>query len=101
MLFALVGPALGQSGGGESGGEPPTLRPDLPSDLARFPALDSWIRIDAQGHATMFTGKAELGQGIRTALAQLAADELDLPLARVTLVTHTTRPTRAGDLLAG
>ena len=49
----------------------------------------------------MFTGKAELGQGIRTALAQLAGDELDLPLARVTLVTHTTRPTRAGDLLAG
>ena len=46
--------------------------------------LDAWIRINADGTATVFTGKVELGQGILTALAQIAAEELDLPLARVT-----------------
>ena len=38
--------------------------------------LDSWIRIDANGAITVFTGKAELGQGIKTALIQVAAEEL-------------------------
>ena len=38
--------------------------------------LDSWIRIDADGSITVFTGKAELGQGIKTALIQIAAEEL-------------------------
>ena len=42
--------------------------------------LDAWIRINADGTATVFTGKVELGQGILTALAQIAAEELDLPL---------------------
>ena len=57
-------------------------------EASRQPAgnrmLDAWIRIDADGSATVFTGKVELGQGILTALAQIAAEELDLPLARVT-----------------
>ena len=44
--------------------------------------LDAWLRINADGTATVFTGKVELGQGILTALAQIAAEELDLPLAR-------------------
>ena len=38
--------------------------------------LDAWIRIDPDGKITIFTGKAELGQGIKTALVQLAAEEL-------------------------
>ena len=38
--------------------------------------LDSWIRVDADGRITVFTGKAELGQGIKTALIQIAAHEL-------------------------
>ena len=45
----------------------------LPGDLAKYPVLDSWIRVDADGHITVFTGKAELGQGIKTALIQVAA----------------------------
>ena len=47
--------------------------------------LDSWIRIDADGAITVFTGKAELGQGIKTALLQIAAEELDVDPARITL----------------
>ena len=54
----------------------------LPGSLDGNPKLDAWIRIDADGSATVFTGKVELGQGILTALAQIAAEELDLPLGR-------------------
>lgn len=103
MLFALAGPAAAQQqlGGGEGGDEPPDIRPDLPGNLSKFPALDSWIRIDAEGRATVFTGKAELGQGIRTALVQLAADELDMPLDRVTLITADTARTPNEGVTAG
>ncbi len=65
----------------------------LPGSLAKAPFLDSWIRIDDKGNATVFTGKAELGQGIKTALVQLAAEELVLDPARVTLVTADTERT--------
>ena len=55
----------------------------LPGSLGGNRMLDAWIRINADGTATVFNGKVELGQGIVTALAQIAAEELDLPLARV------------------
>jgi CO/xanthine dehydrogenase Mo-binding subunit len=59
--------------------------------------LDAWIRIDADGSATIFPGKIELGQGITTALTQIAAEELDLPLARVhVLTTDTSRSPNEG-----
>ena len=44
--------------------------------------LDAWLRIDPAGTVTVFTGKVELGQGILTAIAQIAADELDIDLAQ-------------------
>src|SRR4051812_27430479 len=46
-----------------------------PGSLKGAPYLDSWIRIDADGGITIFTGKAELGQGFRTACQQIAAEE--------------------------
>lgn len=52
--------------------------------------LDSWIAIAADGSVTAFTGKAELGQGILTAQAQLVAEELCVPLSRVTIVQCDT-----------
>jgi CO/xanthine dehydrogenase Mo-binding subunit len=51
----------------------------LPGSLQNNRKLDGWIRIDADGIATVFSGKVELGQGILTALEQIAAEELDLP----------------------
>src|SRR5579863_2785814 len=42
--------------------------PSLPVDLRTNRRLDGWIRIDEEGTVTIFTGKAELGQGILTAL---------------------------------
>jgi nicotinate dehydrogenase subunit B len=109
VFFALTGTALAQddgqsqglSGGGEGGGGPKKVRPDLPGSLATQPELDAWIRIAPDGHATVFTGKVELGQGIKTALMQLAIDELDLPDNSVTLVTADTGRTPDEGITAG
>src|SRR5207302_5010899 len=49
--------------------------------------------IDADGSITIFTGKAELGQGFRTACQQIAAEELDVPFASLKLVTADTSRT--------
>jgi hypothetical protein len=49
----------------------------LPGSLAENRMLDAWIRVNADGSATIFPGKVELGQGITTALTQIAAEELD------------------------
>jgi len=55
----------------------------LPGSLAANPALDTWLRVAADGSVTLSPGKCELGQGIQTALAQIAAEELDVPFERV------------------
>ena len=62
----------------------------LPGSLNNNRMLDSWLRIDADGTVTVFTGKIELGQGIGTALAQIAADELDVDLKRLKIVHGDT-----------
>src|SRR5215813_1623784 len=62
----------------------------LPGSLQNNRRLDGWIRINADSSATIFTGKVELGQGILTALAQIAAEELDLPLSRITMISGDT-----------
>ena len=65
-------------------------RARLPGSLDNNRMLDAWIRIGADGKVTVFTGKVELGQGILTALAQIAAEELDVPLARVSMISGDT-----------
>jgi CO/xanthine dehydrogenase Mo-binding subunit len=67
--------------------------PSPPGSLKGAPYLDSWIRIDADGNITAFTGKAELGQGFKTAFQQIAAEELDVPFASVKVVTADTSRT--------
>ncbi|HLX14323.1 MAG TPA: molybdopterin cofactor-binding domain-containing protein, partial [Bradyrhizobium sp.] len=67
--------------------------PKPPGSLAKTPFLDSWIRIDADGGITVFTGKAEIGQGFKTAFQQIAAEELDVPFASLKLVTADTQRT--------
>jgi nicotinate dehydrogenase subunit B len=65
----------------------------LPGSLQNNRRLDAWIRINPDGGATIFTGKVELGQGILTALAQIAAEELDLPLSRIEMISGDTGQT--------
>ena len=62
----------------------------LPGSLQNNRMLDAWLRIDPSGTVTIFSGKIELGQGIGTALAQIAADELDVDLKRVSLIHGDT-----------
>ena len=56
----------------------------LPADFNAF------LRIGADGRVTLFTGKIEMGQGIVTSLAQMLADELDVPVDRVDMVMGDT-----------
>ena len=56
---------------------------NLPQSILNNPELDSWIRIDPDETITVFTGKVEIGQGIKTALAQICAEELDVSLERI------------------
>src|SRR5215472_7823227 len=58
--------------------------------LAANPRLSSWIRFAADGQVIISPGKVEIGQGIVTALAQIAADELDVEIGRVRMVRATT-----------
>jgi nicotinate dehydrogenase subunit B len=55
----------------------------LPADLEANRRLDSWLKVHPEGSIEVFTGKVELGQGNLTALAQIAAEELDVAFERV------------------
>lgn len=55
--------------------------------------LDSRIRLNADGTVMIFTGKIELGQGMRTAMAQIAAEELDIAVNRVRVTMADTGAT--------
>jgi CO/xanthine dehydrogenase Mo-binding subunit len=65
----------------------------LPGSLDKNRMLDGWLRINPDGTVTIFTGKVELGQGILTALEQIAADELDVAPARIAMVSGDTAQT--------
>jgi len=62
----------------------------LPVSIMRTPSLDAWIKIQSDGRVTIYTGKAELGQKISTAIAIIAAEELDVELKRITVQTAST-----------
>ncbi|ATB34448.1 xanthine dehydrogenase family protein molybdopterin-binding subunit [Melittangium boletus] len=92
LAFTLARPsALGAS-------SPPGK---LPRDLEKTPALDAWLRIGADGRVTLKTGKVELGQGILTAFGQLCADELDIELSRLDILSGDTRHSPHQGLTAG
>jgi nicotinate dehydrogenase subunit B len=53
------------------------------------PILSAWLKF-SEGQVTVWPGKVEIGQGILTALAQIAADELDVDIARIRMVRAST-----------
>jgi nicotinate dehydrogenase subunit B len=69
-----------------------TTTTTLPGPLRRHPDLDAWLAINTDQTISLFTGKVEIGQGIRTALAQIGAEELDVALARIRVLTVDTGP---------
>ena len=64
--------------------------PVLPASLVENPRLDRWIRFQPDRTVRIATGKVEMGQGIVTAIGQIAADELDVPFGRVTVMSGDT-----------
>jgi nicotinate dehydrogenase subunit B len=62
----------------------------LPFSLRNNRKLEGWIRLEPDETVTVFTGKAELGQGILTALAQIAAEELDVGFDKIRMVSADT-----------
>lgn len=52
--------------------------------------LGAWLHIDEQGQVTVYTGKVEVGQNVRTSLSQAVAEELRLPMSAVRLVMGDT-----------
>src|SRR6201995_753166 len=66
------------------------VTPTLPPRLAATPKLSSWINFAPDGQVIVSPGKVEIGQGIVTALAQIAADELDVDIARIKMVRAST-----------
>jgi nicotinate dehydrogenase subunit B len=75
--------------------------PARPGSLKETPFLDAWIRVDPEGRVTVFTGKVELGQGLKTALLQIAAEQLDLGPGQIELVTADTGRTANEGFTAG
>jgi nicotinate dehydrogenase subunit B len=85
MVFAAAKDALAlqESGGGARGDH----TDDLPKEIT------AWLHIGEDGSVTAFTGKVEIGQNIRTSLAQSVADELRVPFETVRMVMGDTQLT--------
>lgn len=96
-----VAKALAQQPAQPPAAPAPVKPPALPGSLNTSRFLDSWIRIDADGAITVFTGKAELGQGIRTPLIQVAAEELYVEPRDITLIAPDTARTPDEGFTAG
>ena len=77
-------PAFGQA----------TVGPGIDADPT---SLDSWLAIAQDGTVTVFSGKVDLGTGVETALAQIVADELDVPFERIHMIgLDTTKAINQG-----
>jgi nicotinate dehydrogenase subunit B len=75
VVLCFVAPAVGQESGGRGrrgGGQ-------IPTDV------NAWLHIGEDGAITVFTGKTEVGQNIRTSLTQAVAEELRVPVASIKL----------------
>ncbi|HME66908.1 MAG TPA: 2Fe-2S iron-sulfur cluster-binding protein, partial [Streptosporangiaceae bacterium] len=99
------GPVLAPPSGSPSplvaeSGVPSGVSP-LPADLAANPVLARWLDFSRDGEVTIRIGKVEYGQGIWTALAQVAAEELQVALARVRVAPVSTSTSPDEGVTAG
>ncbi|MGH6682153.1 MAG: molybdopterin cofactor-binding domain-containing protein, partial [Bradyrhizobium sp.] len=85
IAFSLAGPAgaLAATSEAAQGSVTPP-----PADR-----LYAWLAVHPDNTVTLFTGKVETGTGVETALAQIAAEELDFPFDRLDVVMGTTSET--------
>jgi isoquinoline 1-oxidoreductase len=71
----------------ESGGGRQRRGESLPQQI------DAWLHIGENGKVTVYTGKVEVGQNIRTSLSQAVAEELHIPINRIEMVMGDTQLT--------
>ena len=65
--------------------------PDVwPFKTVALDEVDGFVAIDANGKVTIFSGKVDLGTGVRTAMTQIAAEELTVPLGSVDVIQGDT-----------
>jgi len=62
----------------------------LPATLSANSWLDRWVSVNADGTVAVRTGKVEIGQGIVSAMAQIAAEELDVDYGRIRMLAVDT-----------
>jgi len=79
----------------------PTSSTDLPGSLRHTPQIQAWIKIFEDSSIHVYSGKVELGQGIRIAIKQVAAEELCQDLDQITIVLAETGVTPDEGYTAG
>lgn len=84
LIISAVPEAIARQ---ESGARAPQFGEPLPKEIS------AWLHIGENGVTTVYTGKVEIGQNIRTSLAQAVAEELRFPLERIELVMGDTQLT--------
>jgi CO/xanthine dehydrogenase Mo-binding subunit len=75
VYFAMVAPGLGAPQSKK------TVAPD---------EVDAFLAIDRDGAVIVYSGKVDLGTGVSTALTQIVAEELDVPMRRITVIQGDT-----------
>src|SRR6266567_3362885 len=83
LVISVLKPALVAQESGRAG----QGRNDLPRDI------DAWLHIGEDGRVTVYTGKVEMGQNIRTSLSQAVAEELFVPMENIQMVMGDTQLT--------
>ena len=83
LVVSVLKPAVAaqESGGGRQ------RRTDLPKDI------DAWLHLGENGKITVYTGKVEVGQNIRTSLSQAVSEELRVPIENIEMVMGDTQLT--------
>ena len=84
-VFLVAKNAIAQQG--ESGAQRGFGGQQMPKDIS------AWLHIDESGVITVYTGKVEIGQDIRTSLAQVVAEELRAPFDSIRMVMGDTKLT--------
>ncbi|MFN3890443.1 MAG: molybdopterin cofactor-binding domain-containing protein [Beijerinckiaceae bacterium] len=80
---------------------PAPEKPRLPGSLNANRMISAWIRVNADKTVTLLVGKVELGQGILTAVSQICADEMDVDISRVKVISGDTSLTPNEGVTAG
>jgi len=84
LVVLLIAPKIATA---QESGRPFGGGAGLPSEVS------AWLHIGDDGAVTVFTGKTEIGQNIRTSLTQAVAEELQAPVATITLLMADTAKT--------